>query len=92
MGDHVAADEVVLEIETDKTSVQVPAPGHGIIKEFLVADGETVKAGQELFKIEVTGEAPAKGGDAPKAAPPPAAAPPPPTPPPPPPGKTCLIT
>ncbi|CAH0550861.1 unnamed protein product [Brassicogethes aeneus] len=81
VGDHVAADEVVLEIETDKTSVQVPAPGHGIIKEFLVADGDTVKAGQELFKIDVTGEAPAKGAPAAKEAPPPAAAPPPPPPP-----------
>ena len=58
MGDHVAEDEVVLEIETDKTSVQVPSPGNGIIEEMLAKDGDTVKAGQPLFKIKITGDAP----------------------------------
>lgn len=58
MGDAVAADEVVMEIETDKTTVGVPAPGHGIIEEIYVADGDTVKAGQQLFKMKITGEAP----------------------------------
>ncbi|KXJ84114.1 hypothetical protein RP20_CCG017523 [Aedes albopictus] len=83
VGDAVAADEVVMEIETDKTTVGVPAPAHGIIEEIYVADGDTVKAGQQLFKLKITGEAPAAG--APKAeAPAPAAAAPPPPPPPPP--------
>lgn len=83
VGDAVAADEVVMEIETDKTTVGVPAPGHGIIEEIYVADGDTVKAGQQLFKLKITGQAPAAG--APKAeAPAPAAAAPPPPPPPPP--------
>lgn len=75
MGDAVAADEVVMEIETDKTTVGVPAPGHGIIEEIYVADGDTVKAGQQLFKLKITGEAPKAA--APKAE---AAAPPPPPP------------
>lgn len=84
VGDAVAADEVVMEIETDKTTVGVPSPAHGIIEEIYVADGDTVKAGQQLFKLKVTGQAPAAG--APKAeAPAPAAAAPPPPPPPPPP-------
>lgn len=48
-----------MEIETDKTTVGVPAPGHGIIEEIYVADGDTVKAGQQLFKLKITGEAPA---------------------------------
>lgn len=83
VGDAVAADEVVMEIETDKTTVGVPAPAHGIIEEIYVADGDTVKAGQQLFMLKITGEAPAAG--APKAeAPSPAAAAPPPPPPPPP--------
>lgn len=102
VGDAVAEDEVVLEIETDKTSVTVPSPANGIIEERYVEDGTTVKAGQKLFKLKVTGIAPAKAA-APKAAapqpspPPPAAsaaAPPPPpppaaaaTPPPPPPSQ-----
>ncbi|GBP38251.1 Dihydrolipoyllysine-residue succinyltransferase component of 2-oxoglutarate dehydrogenase complex, mitochondrial [Eumeta japonica] len=94
VGDAVAADEVVLEIETDKTAIPVMAPVHGIIKELYVKDGDTVKAGQKLFRIEITGEAPKKAAaapapEAPKAAPPPpppppsASAPPPPPPPPP---------
>jgi hypothetical protein len=51
--------------------------GHGIIEEIYVADGDTVKAGQQLFKMKITGEAPAAGksAEAPKPA---AAAPPPP--------------
>ncbi|XP_046364325.1 dihydrolipoyllysine-residue succinyltransferase component of 2-oxoglutarate dehydrogenase complex, mitochondrial-like [Haliotis rufescens] len=83
VGDFVGEDDVVAAIETDKTSIPVPAPVAGIIEELLVEDGGTVAAGQELFKIKITGDAPP-----PKAAkaeaPAPAAAPPPPPPPPPP--------
>lgn len=83
VGDAVAADEVVMEIETDKTTVGVPSPAHGIIEEIYVADGDTVKAGQQLFKLKITGEAPAAAAKpAEKAAPAAAAAPPPPPPPP----------
>ncbi|XP_049858367.1 dihydrolipoyllysine-residue succinyltransferase component of 2-oxoglutarate dehydrogenase complex, mitochondrial [Schistocerca gregaria] len=93
VGDAVSEDEVVLEIETDKTSVPVPSPAAGVIEERFVEDGATVKAGQKLFKLKVTGAAPAKpkaeaAAKAPSAAPQPAAAaaaPPPPPPPPPPP-------
>ncbi|XP_048003739.1 dihydrolipoyllysine-residue succinyltransferase component of 2-oxoglutarate dehydrogenase complex, mitochondrial-like [Leguminivora glycinivorella] len=81
VGDAVAADEVVLEIETDKTAIPVMAPAHGIIKELYVKDGETVKAGQKLFKLEITDAAPAKAAPTPAAEPPKAAAPPPPPPP-----------
>lgn len=80
VGDAVAADEVVLEIETDKTAIPVMAPGHGIIKEIYVKDGDTVKAGQKLFKLELTGEAPKKAASAPAPEAPKAAAPPPPPP------------
>lgn len=86
VGDHVATDEVVMEIETDKTTVAVPSPGNGIIEEIFVADGDTVKAGQQLFKINITGEAPPKAAAKPAAAAaPPKAAPPQPAAPPPPP-------
>ncbi|XP_044744426.1 dihydrolipoyllysine-residue succinyltransferase component of 2-oxoglutarate dehydrogenase complex, mitochondrial [Coccinella septempunctata] len=78
-GDQVAEDEVVLEIETDKTSVPVPAPGSGTIVDTFVENGATVKAGQDLFSIDVTGQAPTKSAPQPAAAaPPPAAAAPPP--------------
>jgi 2-oxoglutarate dehydrogenase E2 component (dihydrolipoamide succinyltransferase) len=81
VGDQVAVDEVVMEIETDKTTVGVPAPGSGIIEEIYVADGDTVKSGQQLFKMNITGEAPATKAapaQAASAPPPPAAAAPPP--------------
>ncbi|CAG0919442.1 unnamed protein product [Notodromas monacha] len=58
VGDHVAEDEVVAEIETDKTAVPVPAPAAGVILERLVDDGATVTASQVIFKLKVTGEAP----------------------------------
>ncbi|XP_021933806.1 dihydrolipoyllysine-residue succinyltransferase component of 2-oxoglutarate dehydrogenase complex, mitochondrial [Zootermopsis nevadensis] len=96
VGDTVAEDEVVLEIETDKTSVPVPAPGAGVIEERFVDDGATVKTGEKLFKLKLiaggVAAAPAKKKEAvaaePSPPPPPAAAaapPPPPRPPPPPP-------
>jgi 2-oxoglutarate dehydrogenase E2 component (dihydrolipoamide succinyltransferase) len=66
-----------MEIETDKTTVGVPSPAHGIIEEIYVADGDTVKAGQQLFKLKVTGEAPPAAKQEAKPA---AAAPPPPPP------------
>ncbi|XP_063703555.1 dihydrolipoyllysine-residue succinyltransferase component of 2-oxoglutarate dehydrogenase complex, mitochondrial isoform X2 [Culicoides brevitarsis] len=80
VGDSVTVDEVVMEIETDKTTVGVPSPHHGIIEEIFVADGDTVKAGQQLFKLKVTdgpvgGSAPAASAPAPSApsTPPPSA-------------------
>jgi 2-oxoglutarate dehydrogenase E2 component (dihydrolipoamide succinyltransferase) len=45
--------------------------GHGIIEEIFVADGDTVKAGQQLFRLKITGEAPAPKAEAPQAAAPP---------------------
>merc|ERR1711892_1322818 len=80
VGDIVAEDEVICEIETDKTSVPVPSPTSGVIEELLVEDGSTVAPGAKLLKLKV---GPA-GAAAPKpvaaAAPEPvaAAAPPPP--------------
>ncbi|CAL8394017.1 unnamed protein product [Gadus morhua 'NCC'] len=77
VGDTVAEDEVVCEIETDKTSVPVPSPAAGVLEELLVEDGGRVEGGMALFKIR-------KGaGGAAKAAPAAAveqAAPPPPPP------------
>lgn len=80
VGDQVAEDDVVAEIETDKTSMPVPAPCNGIIEERLVEDGATVKAGQALFKIKPTagGPPPKKKEEKTSAA----SAPPPPPPPP----------
>ncbi|XP_065608570.1 dihydrolipoyllysine-residue succinyltransferase component of 2-oxoglutarate dehydrogenase complex, mitochondrial [Cyrtonyx montezumae] len=73
VGDTVAEDEVVCEIETDKTSVQVPAPAAGVIEALLVPDGGKVEGGTPLFKLRKTGAAPAKAKPAAAAPPPPAA-------------------
>lgn len=76
------ADDNVMEIETDKTTVGVPTPVSGVIEEIYVQDGDTVKAGQDLFKIKpgaVSDKPAAAAAEAPKPA---AAAPPPPPPPP----------
>ena len=47
-GDAVAADEMLCELETDKVSVEVPAPVAGILADVLKGEGETVEAGGKL--------------------------------------------
>ncbi|XP_073443022.1 dihydrolipoyllysine-residue succinyltransferase component of 2-oxoglutarate dehydrogenase complex, mitochondrial isoform X2 [Dendrobates tinctorius] len=74
VGDSVAEDEVVCEIETDKTSVQVPAPSAGVIEALLVPDGGKVEGGTPLFVLRKSGAA-AKTKPTETAAPPAAAQP-----------------
>ena len=50
-GDAVAADEMLCELETDKVSVEVPAPAAGVLGEVLKAEGDTVEAGGKLAVI-----------------------------------------
>ena len=45
-GEAVAVDEVLVEIETDKVVLEVPAPSAGVLAEVLVADGATVTSEQ----------------------------------------------
>ncbi|ARC89742.1 2-oxoglutarate dehydrogenase complex dihydrolipoyllysine-residue succinyltransferase [Rhodovulum sp. MB263] len=47
-GDKVERDEMLCELETDKVSVEVPAPAAGVLKEILAAEGSTVEAGGQL--------------------------------------------
>jgi len=82
VGDSVAEDDVICEIETDKTSVPVPSPCSGVIEELLVEDGATVSPGTQLAKIKAGAAGAAKPkAEAPKAAEPVAAAAPAPPPP-----------
>ncbi|ROT78704.1 2-oxoglutarate dehydrogenase complex component E2 [Penaeus vannamei] len=67
VGDSVAEDEAIAEIETDKTSMPVNSPCAGVIKEIMVEDGSTVNPGTAICKIEAGAAA------APPAAPPPSA-------------------
>jgi 2-oxoglutarate dehydrogenase E2 component (dihydrolipoamide succinyltransferase) len=77
-GDSVAVDEPVVELETDKVTIEVPAPAAGVLSEILVKDGETVAPGALLGQIKEGAGAPAKPAPAPAAASPPAAKPAPP--------------
>ena len=66
-GDAVAADEPVVDLETDKVSVQLPSPTAGVLTEQKFAEGTTVKVGQVIGSIQA-GAAAAKPAPAPKAA------------------------
>jgi 2-oxoglutarate dehydrogenase E2 component (dihydrolipoamide succinyltransferase) len=73
VGDVVAADEILIEIETDKVVLEVPAPSAGVLSEILVVDGGTVAAEQLIARIDTDGKvgaaAPAASAAAPAAAP-----------------------
>jgi 2-oxoglutarate dehydrogenase E2 component (dihydrolipoamide succinyltransferase) len=51
VGDPIAADEPLVELETDKVTIEVPAPAAGTLAEIAVADGETVGVGALLGTI-----------------------------------------
>ncbi|MDQ7069303.1 MAG: 2-oxoglutarate dehydrogenase complex dihydrolipoyllysine-residue succinyltransferase [Rhodobacterales bacterium] len=51
VGDTVAQDEMLCELETDKVSVEVPAPSAGVLSEIIAAEGETVNASARLAVI-----------------------------------------
>ncbi|PVE44027.1 2-oxoglutarate dehydrogenase complex dihydrolipoyllysine-residue succinyltransferase [Limnohabitans planktonicus] len=57
VGESVAADEILIDIETDKVVLEVPAPAAGVISEILVADGGTVAADQLIARIDTEGKA-----------------------------------
>lgn len=61
VGDTVQADEMLCELETDKVSVEVPAPAAGMLAEILADEGATVEAGGKLAVLKSgEGAAPAK--------------------------------
>lgn len=73
VGDTVAQDEMLCELETDKVSVEVPAPTAGVLSEILAAEGATVAAGGKLGVIGgsagAAASAPAQTAAAPAAQP-----------------------
>jgi pyruvate dehydrogenase E2 component (dihydrolipoamide acetyltransferase) len=71
VGDRIEADQSVLTLESDKASMEIPAPKAGVIKTMKVKLGDRLKEGDELFELEVEGEAaaaPAPPAAAPAAA------------------------
>ncbi|MGM5029355.1 2-oxoglutarate dehydrogenase complex dihydrolipoyllysine-residue succinyltransferase [Tardiphaga sp. 862_B3_N4_1] len=76
-GDAVAVDEPLVELETDKVTIEVPAPSAGVLGEIVAKDGETVAVGALLGQITdgAGGAKPAAAPAKPAAAAPAAAAP-----------------
>lgn len=56
VGDHIEADAVLLELETEKAVVEIPSPFAGQVSEILVAAGDEVKVGQVIARIEISGD------------------------------------
>jgi 2-oxoglutarate dehydrogenase E2 component (dihydrolipoamide succinyltransferase) len=63
-GDAVAVDEPLVELETDKVTIEVPAPAAGVLSEIAAKDGETVGVGAVLGQIKEGAGAPAKAAPA----------------------------
>ena len=80
VGDHVDADEMILEISTDKVDTRLPSPVAGVITEIRVQEGETVPVGAVLAIVGDAGSAPAPAPAAEQVAQPAAAPAPEPTP------------
>src|SRR3954471_20873238 len=56
-GEHVEADEPLLEVSTDKVDTEIPSPAAGVLSSITVAEDETVEVGAELAVISGDGEA-----------------------------------
>ncbi|MET3603754.1 2-oxoglutarate dehydrogenase E2 component (dihydrolipoamide succinyltransferase) [Sphaerotilus sulfidivorans] len=77
-GEAVAIDEILIEIETDKVVLEVPAPAAGVLAQIVVPDGGTVVSDQLIAKVDTEGQAgvsPLQVAAVPSAAPVAAAAP-----------------
>ena len=74
VGEAVARDEILIDIETDKVVLEVPSPQAGVLVEIIAQNGETVAAEQVLARIDTAATATASV-EAPAAAPAPEAAP-----------------
>ncbi|WP_330208112.1 MULTISPECIES: dihydrolipoyllysine-residue acetyltransferase [Pseudomonas] len=74
VGDTVEADQSILTLESDKASMEIPAPKAGVVKSLKVKLGDRLKEGDELLELEIEGAADAApAAAAPAAAPAPAA-------------------
>jgi len=67
VGDHVAVDDSLLVLESDKATVEVPSTAAGIVKSILVKQGDEVTEGVALIELESETAAEAPANDAPKA-------------------------
>ena len=70
VGEAVEMDEILIEIETDKVVLEVPAPASGVLVEHVAADGATVTAEQVIGRIDTEAKAGAAAPAAPARRPP----------------------
>src|SRR3954447_17715387 len=70
-GEHIEADEPLLEISTDKVDTEVPSPASGTLTQIFVQEGETVEVGTKLAQIGGAASGGAAGAPAPEAEAPP---------------------
>ncbi|WP_037040062.1 biotin/lipoyl-containing protein, partial [Pseudomonas sp. BAY1663] len=68
VGDRIEADQSILTLESDKASMEIPAPRAGVVKSLKVKLGDRLKEGDELLEIDVEGGEQAPAADAGKAA------------------------
>jgi len=64
VGDSVAKDQAVLELETDKATIEVPSSVAGTVKEVRVKQGDRIKVGQVVLTVDDGAGVAAKGKDA----------------------------
>ncbi|MBD9398850.1 dihydrolipoyllysine-residue acetyltransferase [Pseudomonas sp. PDM11] len=57
VGDRIEADQSLLTLESDKASMEIPAPKAGVVKNLKVKLGDTLKEGDELLELDVEGDA-----------------------------------
>lgn len=62
-GDYVKADEILVELETDKVTLEVNAPANGIIKEQKFQEGDTVEVGAILGSLDESAEQPKESAE-----------------------------
>jgi 2-oxoglutarate dehydrogenase E2 component (dihydrolipoamide succinyltransferase) len=60
-GDEVSVDEPLVEVESEKATVEVPSPGAGVLRKILRKAGDTVAVGEVIAEIEAAGAQPAAG-------------------------------
>jgi len=73
VGDTIAAEDSLISVESDKASMEIPAPQGGVVKELLISLGDKVSEGSAILMLEVGAAAAASApaaapAEAPKAA------------------------
>lgn len=58
VGEKIAKEQPIVELETEKAVIEVPCPQEGIVKEILLKENQEIKVGQVMIKLETGGEAP----------------------------------